>query len=311
MKKNENMKFEFFGEELLNARKAKGLSQEELAEKINVSRQSIHLWESGKTIPNLENIMNLCNVLEISTDRITNGLETVSLKKGNNKKIMHIVIFLLIIIIVFYLCNSIRKSIILMDLNNKYISYNTLNNYNYVEKYYEEDGKKVENSNYYTNTVYYKDNVYKCLFEAPNTVSILFKNYKDRKVYLFDETKKTYIEYSDSEAYMIENNSLPVGKTTQVAVGKDLQIINFLHGFDPNFKIKSTKSEIRLYYSIKMNNYIEKVEEVLDSDSGLVKMITEYKNDGKYSIKTYEININNTTENDVEIPNIEEYTKIS
>lgn len=79
--KNENSKFGFLGEELRKARKEKGLSQEELADKINVSRQSIHLWEAGKIIPDFENIINLCNALEITTDRLTVGLDNYSYKE--------------------------------------------------------------------------------------------------------------------------------------------------------------------------------------------------------------------------------------
>lgn len=78
-------KFEFLGENLLKYRKEKGLSQEELANKINVSRQSIHLWESGKMIPDIENIISLCSTLEIETNQLTNGLELIENTKKSNR----------------------------------------------------------------------------------------------------------------------------------------------------------------------------------------------------------------------------------
>ena len=42
-----------FSEKLLTLRKAKGITQEQLAEKLDVSRQSISKWESGQSIPEL------------------------------------------------------------------------------------------------------------------------------------------------------------------------------------------------------------------------------------------------------------------
>ena len=56
-------------EEKISAlRKQKGLSQEQLAEKIGVSRQSISKWELGKSAPDLNNIIALSNFFGVSTD---------------------------------------------------------------------------------------------------------------------------------------------------------------------------------------------------------------------------------------------------
>lgn len=51
-----------FGENLRNLRKAKKLSQEELAEKVYVSRQSVSKWECGEAYPEMNNILTLCNI---------------------------------------------------------------------------------------------------------------------------------------------------------------------------------------------------------------------------------------------------------
>lgn len=51
-----------FGENLRNLRKMKKLSQEELAEKVGVSRQSISKWECGDAYPEMNNILELCNI---------------------------------------------------------------------------------------------------------------------------------------------------------------------------------------------------------------------------------------------------------
>lgn len=51
-----------FGENLQNLRKSKKMSQEQLAEKVNVSRQSVSKWERGESYPSMNNIMTLCDI---------------------------------------------------------------------------------------------------------------------------------------------------------------------------------------------------------------------------------------------------------
>lgn len=53
-------------EKLVFLRKKKGLSQAELAEKINVSRQAISRWEVGTALPTSENLKHLSQVYEVS-----------------------------------------------------------------------------------------------------------------------------------------------------------------------------------------------------------------------------------------------------
>ena len=51
-----------FGENLKIIRKNKKMSQEELAEKLNVSRQSVSKWETGESYPEMNNIFELCKI---------------------------------------------------------------------------------------------------------------------------------------------------------------------------------------------------------------------------------------------------------
>lgn len=55
-------------EKLFELRKEKGWSQEKLAEKINVSRQSISKWESGQVLPEIEKIIELSKIFQVTTD---------------------------------------------------------------------------------------------------------------------------------------------------------------------------------------------------------------------------------------------------
>lgn len=55
-------------DKLKEARKNAGLTQTELAEKLSVSRQAITKWESGKGIPDIENLRTISKVLEVNID---------------------------------------------------------------------------------------------------------------------------------------------------------------------------------------------------------------------------------------------------
>ena len=58
------------GERILELRKQKGMSQEELAEKMFVSRQTVSLWETNQTLPSIDNLIRLKAVFGVSVDKI-------------------------------------------------------------------------------------------------------------------------------------------------------------------------------------------------------------------------------------------------
>ncbi len=55
-------------ENIRKYRKANHMSQDELAEKLNVTRQSVSLWETGQTQPSLDSVVALATIFQISTD---------------------------------------------------------------------------------------------------------------------------------------------------------------------------------------------------------------------------------------------------
>ena len=55
-------------------RKSRGISQEELADRIGVSRQAVSKWESGQTSPDLEKIVLLSDYFEVTTDYLLKGV---------------------------------------------------------------------------------------------------------------------------------------------------------------------------------------------------------------------------------------------
>ena len=81
-----------FGDKLIALRKKKGLSQEELAEKLNVSRQSGSKWESNNTYPETDKIVQICNIFECTMDDLINDnitdIESIERKSKNNINVM-------------------------------------------------------------------------------------------------------------------------------------------------------------------------------------------------------------------------------
>ena len=61
-----------FGDNLRNLRKSKNISQEKLAEKVNVSRQSVSKWETGEAYPEMNNILELCKILHCNINDLVN-----------------------------------------------------------------------------------------------------------------------------------------------------------------------------------------------------------------------------------------------
>ncbi len=74
-----------FGEKLASLRKEHNLSQEELANKLNVSRQAVSKWESNNAYPETEKIVAICKLFNSSMDELI-GLKEGGIKKENKFK---------------------------------------------------------------------------------------------------------------------------------------------------------------------------------------------------------------------------------
>ena len=62
-----------FSEKLKQIRKSEGISQEELAERIGVSRQAVTKWETGKGLPDIENMTILAEIFKVTLDELVSG----------------------------------------------------------------------------------------------------------------------------------------------------------------------------------------------------------------------------------------------
>ena len=67
------MKQERIGKFILECRKEKKLTQEQLAEKLGVTSKSISRWENGNTMPDYSLLKDLCNALDINVNELLSG----------------------------------------------------------------------------------------------------------------------------------------------------------------------------------------------------------------------------------------------
>lgn len=143
------------GKSIMNLRKKNGLSQEELAGKIGVARQTISKWELGETSPDLKQARELSKTFNVSLDELTgNDIKEVLVEKTSNteklaglilKLVKFIIVFIIVVPILLIVMRVIFKNI---DENNSGRLMNvsiecTLHNetYGYEFVYYETTGK--------------------------------------------------------------------------------------------------------------------------------------------------------------------------
>ena len=75
-----------FGEILKKLRTDKGLTQDELAEKIYVTRTAISKWESGRGFPNIESLKAISKYFSVSLDELLSGEEILAIAENDNKQ---------------------------------------------------------------------------------------------------------------------------------------------------------------------------------------------------------------------------------
>ena len=75
-----------FNEKLQELRKRKGLTQEELAEKLFVSRTAISKWESGRGYPNIESLKAISKFFSVTIDDLLSGEEVLTIAEEDGRQ---------------------------------------------------------------------------------------------------------------------------------------------------------------------------------------------------------------------------------
>ena len=143
------------GKKIMDLRKKSGLSQEELAEKVGVARQTISKWELGETSPDLKQSKELSKIFNVSLDELANNdIKDILVEKTSNteklaglilKLIKFMIVFIILIPILLVVAKVISKNIYehnagrLMDISIKCELHNETYSYEFV--YYENNGQ--------------------------------------------------------------------------------------------------------------------------------------------------------------------------
>ncbi len=75
-----------FNEKLQQLRKEKGLTQEQLAEELYVSRTAISKWESGRGYPSIDSLRAISRLFAISIDDLLSGEELITIAEADNRE---------------------------------------------------------------------------------------------------------------------------------------------------------------------------------------------------------------------------------
>lgn len=120
-----------FNEKLIELRKKNALSQEELGDKIQVARQTISKWELGETTPEMDKLIKLSELFEISLDELVKDNkeekqeQETPVKESNTQKLAGLIITILKvfgIIVAIWIVLSVFQIIIstvLFQVNRK------------------------------------------------------------------------------------------------------------------------------------------------------------------------------------------------
>ena len=104
------------GEKIYSLRKKHNLSQEELANELNVSRQTVSKWEVGESCTDFDKIVPLCELFGISTEELLRDKKIEEKKEEQQEKKVDIVKAVLICIAIFFYFLAIISTIVLEEV---------------------------------------------------------------------------------------------------------------------------------------------------------------------------------------------------
>lgn len=125
-----------FNENLKELRKRKGYTQEELATKVNVVRQTVSKWEKGLSVPDADSLQKIAEVLEVDVSQLLGAKieaeesrneiaeqlsrinEQLVIKNRRTKKIIKVICIILLIPVIFIALSIILAQFFYFDTNS-------------------------------------------------------------------------------------------------------------------------------------------------------------------------------------------------
>ena len=312
-----NIKFD--GNKLFEIRREKKMSQGKLASIIGVTRQTVHLWETNQSLPDVEKVSKICKILDIKLSDLVDGVEEkkeiqegcvqdsseniVKKEEVNSRKkkiFFKILGFILLIFIIIYMIISFIKFSRLNKILNKLKGLDKVNSYYLKVNEYLIDKNSIsdisENISY---EKYYKDGILKVVIrdsKEENIKTITVYDYNTGNKYIIDENKKSYVVDKIEESD--ENYKLTYNFKTGFS---NNNFINYIvYCLNPNIKFSYNEDYI---FEIKGD-----VRKDFDSNTGVLKYEENLDSSIRKTKSYYEVELD--TDKDFEI-NLDEYTKVT
>lgn len=234
-------------------------SQDNLAEKMNISRQSISKWERGEALPSIENLIRLSEILEMPLDLLVNGSDSIDYpivfgKAKSKLPFWFVTAVLLLVSIITYLnTNSIIGAILFLIVGVGFVSVITFFDYNKYYNYFIVDNYGIR---VYDGTKVKILAILKAVFNirketlihysSINAVEIYFNNrgfnpessealnYRKRQIYIIREKFSMFV-YTDDKTYDLSLDPLfyhydsdfeVFPKIIEIFQNKDIKIID-------------------------------------------------------------------------------------
>ena len=297
-----------FGKNINKLRKKAGYSQEELGDKIGVTRQTISKWELEQTSPSLSDINKIAQVFSVKIDDLikdekdnnSNTEETV-LKKNN--KYSKVIFILLLITFLFLILICIYRFYVIFNVKLWLDKAASFDNDNYfIEEIISQDGKIVENDKMY----FYKEKIKYVKGNLLNNFEIDSYEIIDDEFYYFVDNKDKKYSIIESEEYYQKQMDY------DTILVKDMVINNI---YKDIFSLKNNyylKLICMFNVNVKIGNGEEFIIEYKD------RMISVNKNDKKIqfnkfdfdSIRSYTVELDCVEESNFEFNVEENYTKV-
>lgn len=313
----------FDGDKLFKVRKEKGFSQEKLALAIGVSRQTIYLWESNQSLPDVEKVGKICKILEIKLSDIVDGVDIPkvinindSTNDNTNEKyelkeeiiqkhkktkflILKIILIFIIIAIITYLVISILKFIRLNKILNRWNKLDEANSYymnvqEFLVSKHDNNFEKI----YFEK--YFFDGVLTMVWTNSKSKDIEFitiYDYNEKYRYLINEKEKTYVK--EKLDLNDRNKDLTFDLKKKLGFSEN-NFLNFIFCFNPNFNILYNDS-----YELVLKN---RIRENIDADTGLIYSEKTLDSKNTSIERYYEIELD--TDKTFEV-DLDEYTEVT
>lgn len=281
-----------FSEKLIKLRKEKGLSQEELGDIINVSRQAISKWESEQANPEIDKVKEISKVFDVSIDYLLDDNVDNVQKKSiniNKKKIKKVALKIFLILLAIYSLIVIYKFTILLIFSIKANNIADYNSYSIYRESLMRDNLNNESFSLFEEITYENNiEVTEAYSEgSTNPTTITYINSKDRKAYSLNYD-------TEIDKYVYDN--LEIGNEDFLYTYSTIRDITKQHipsslgdicllAINPKVKVSFTDNCLHIIYKTSKDVY---QEISVDKYTGILEQINAKFNNTVITTQSYD-----------------------